>query len=135
MLVESGNFQYLDDINAALVYYFIAETGDPELMQELASNFEIYNHTCNCEKTLQDHFNYAKTVKFNTVSGRDTIDNVKVIIRPPGVDTPLMPIKKVTTNSTPCKTCKVTIFAINETIEGTQEEQIFAQITMDGAIR
>ena len=131
MLVENGNFQYLDDINAALVYYFIAETGDPELMEGLVFNYEIYNRTCDCEKTLQDHFNYAKTVKFNTVNGRDTIDNVKVIIRPPGVDTPLMPIKKVTTNPTPCKLCKTTTFSINETIEGQEGETIFMDVPID----
>ncbi|MCD6466786.1 MAG: hypothetical protein J7L10_02550 [Methanomicrobia archaeon] len=135
MLVENGNFQYLDDINAALVYYFIAETGDPELMQELASNFEIYNRTCDCEKTLQDHFNYAKTVKFNTVNGRDTIDNIKIIIRPPGVDTPLMPIKKQPSpEPTPvepalCKTCRATMFTA--TTEGIQEEQAFADVPID----
>jgi len=130
-LVESGNFQYLDDINAALVYYFVAETGDPELMEELISQYEIYNKTCDCEKTLQDHFNYAKTIKFNTINGRDTIDNVKIIIRPPGVDMPLMPIKQVTTNPTPCKTCKTTTFAINETIEGQSSEETFMDVPID----
>ena len=147
-LVENGNFQYLDDINAALVYYFIAETGDPELIQELASHYEIYNHSCNCEKTLQDLYNYAKTVKFNTVNGRDTIDNIKIIIRPPGVDYPLMPIKKLPEHTpviSPCTKCKISTFSINGTIEGTQEETIFmdvpidcdgitTQITMDGAM-
>ncbi len=135
VLVENGNFQYVDDINAALVYYFVAETGDPEPIQELASNFEIYNSICDCEKTLQVHFNYAKTVKFNTVNGRDTIDNIKIIIRPPGVDYPLMPIKKQssTENPTPCRTCKTTTFAINETPEGMQgsEEQVFADVPID----
>jgi len=130
-LVESGNFQYVDDINAALVYYFIGETGDPQLMQQLAFNYEIYNHTCNCEKTLQDHFNYAKTVKFNTINGKDTIDNIKIIIRPPGVDIPLKPIKQVTTNPTPCKLCKTATFSINETIEGQSSEETFMDVPSD----
>jgi len=133
-LVENGNFQYLDDINAALVYYFIAETGDPELIQELASHYEIYNHSCNCEKTLQDLYNYAKTVKFNTVNGRDTIDNIKIIIRPPGVDYPLMPIKKLPEHTpviSPCTKCKILIFSINGTIEGQTDEEIFMDVPID----
>ncbi len=66
-MVENGYIEYKDDFYAALIFLFLSLTEDKELIQELYNNTE-YITPQNEGTTWQDNFNYACTVRYETIN-------------------------------------------------------------------
>ncbi|MEA1993433.1 MAG: hypothetical protein U9N35_03425 [Euryarchaeota archaeon] len=69
-LVEHGYIEYIDDFSAALVYLYLSIAGDDAFTQELYSNSSQYiaSQTTEEDSTWQDTFNYAWTVRYQTIN-------------------------------------------------------------------